>query len=150
MPISTKPAGRDVTIGEAARRSGVNVQTIRFYEQRGLLKNPPRSDGNQRLYAQDQVARLGFIRHARDLGFPLPAVLDLLALSDQPDQTCAAVDMIAQTQLTDVQRRIAALQQLEGELQRMIAQCHGGTVASCRVIESLADHQHCAAEHQKV
>lgn len=138
----------DVTIGDAARLSGVKVQTIRFYEERGLLPTPPRSEGRQRLFDGSAVSRLRFIRHARDLGFPLPAVIDLLALSDDPTRPCDRADAIATDQLAAVRRRIASLRSLEAELVRMSA-CAGSTVTGCRVIESLADHALCGTDHER-
>ena len=141
---------RDLTIGEAARSSGVKVNTIRFYEERGLLKAPPRSDGNQRLYDPAAVSRLRFIRHARDLGFALPDIADLLDLAGHPEAPCGRADAIAARQLAEVERRIAHLTSLKGELVRMVASCAGEEVAHCRVIESLADHAHCAGPHQPV
>lgn len=137
----------EVTIGEAARQSGVKVNTIRFYEDRGLLPAPPRSEGNQRLYAKEQVARLRFIRHARDLGFPLPAVADLLDLSDRPEASCDTADAIARQQLSEVRRRIGQLQSLAAELERMIGCCAQDRVATCRILETLADHALCASDH---
>lgn len=138
---------REVTIGEAARESGVKVTTIRFYEERGLLPAPPRSEGGQRLYGAHDVARLRFIRHARDLGFDMAALADLLDLAGHPDAPCADADRLAEARLEDVRRRIAALRALEGELERMLAGCRSGTVESCAVMESLADHAHCAGPH---
>ena len=137
----------EVTIGEAARLSGVKVNTIRFYEGRGLLPAPPRSDGNQRLYGSDHVARLRFIRHARDLGFPLPEVAELLDLAHRPEAPCDAADAIARRQLAEVQRRISQLQSLAGELERMIGFCAHDRVATCRILETLADHALCATDH---
>jgi DNA-binding transcriptional MerR regulator len=138
---------REVTIGEAARASGVKVTTIRFYEERGLLPVPPRSEGGQRLYGKDEIDRLRFIRHARDLGFDMAALADLLDLAGHPGAPCADADRLAQRRLEDVQRRIAALRALEVELQRMLAACSQGKVAHCAVIESLADHAYCAGPH---
>lgn len=140
---------RDVTIGEAARQSGVKVTTIRFYEDRGLLKAPPRSEGNQRLYSDREVARLRFIRHARDLGFDMAAIGELLDLAAHPEAPCADADRLARARLDEVRRRIAALRALEGELVRMVAACEGGTAAQCAVIESLADHGGCMADHDR-
>jgi DNA-binding transcriptional MerR regulator len=138
---------RDVTIGEAARESGVKVTTIRFYEERGLLSAPPRSEGGQRLYGAKDVARLRFIRHARDLGFDMAALSDLLELAGHPDAPCAHADRLAEARLEDVRRRIAALQGLEKELERMLSACRSGTVESCAVMESLSDHAHCDGPH---
>lgn len=138
---------RDVTIGEAARDSGVKVTTIRFYESRGLLPAPPRSGGGQRLYAARDVARLRFIRHARDLGFDMAALSGLLTLADHPQAPCADADRLAEARLEDVRRRISALQALEGELERMLASCRHGQVGSCAVIESLSNHALCGGPH---
>lgn len=132
-----------LTIGKLGTETGVKVPTIRYYEQIGLLPAPERSAGNQRLYDRQVRDRLAFIRHSRELGFPLEAIRDLLSLSDRPDQTCAAADRIAQEQLVAVRARMARLKALEGELERMVAQCAHGTIADCRVIEVLGDHALC-------
>ena len=134
---------REFTIGRLAAASGARVQTIRYYEEIGLLSPAPRSAGNQRLYDRRMLDRLLFIRHARELGFPLDAIRDLLKLADDPDQPCAAADAIARRQLTEVERKIRRLRSLKRELERMIRQCAGGSVADCRVIESLSDHSAC-------
>lgn len=136
-----------LTIGKLGKSAGVKVPTIRYYEQIGLLPDPERSLGNQRLYARATLDRLAFIRHARELGFPLEAIRDLLSLSDDPAQSCAAADAIAKTQLSAVRARIARLTALEAELQRMLAQCACGTISDCRVIEVLGDHAKCTHDH---
>lgn len=137
-----------LTIGQLGEAAGVKVPTIRYYEQIGLLPEPDRSAGNQRLYGQSALDRLAFIRHARELGFPLDAIRDLLSLSDRPDQSCAAADVIARAQLAEVESRLARLTALKGELERMVVQCAGGRIADCRVIEVLGDHSLCATDHQ--
>ena len=136
-----------LTIGDVADASGVKVTTIRFYETRGLLPVPPRSGGNRRVYEQTDVRRLRFIRHARDLGFELPAIQNLLNLSDDPGQDCAAIDAIARNHREEVDRRISQLTALRAELDRMIGHCGTGHVSDCRVIEVLADHTLCASDH---
>ncbi|TKD17410.1 MerR family transcriptional regulator [Rhodobacter capsulatus] len=136
-----------LSIGRLSQETGVKVPTIRYYEQIGLMPAAERSTGNQRLYGTAARRRLSFIRHARDLGFPLEAIRDLLGLSDQPDQPCGAVDAIARAQLTTIRSRIARLQALEEELMRMIGQCAHGRIAECRVIEVLGDHGQCAHDH---
>lgn len=138
---------REVTIGEAARESGVKVTTIRFYEERGLLPAPPRSDGGQRLYGQGDIARLRFIRHARELGFGMEALRSLLDLAGHPAAPCAGADRLAEERLTDVRRRITALRGLEAELERMITVCRHGAAQSCAVLESLGNHDHCSGPH---
>ncbi|MGV8953433.1 MAG: MerR family transcriptional regulator [Cypionkella sp.] len=136
-----------LTIGKLAAATGVKIPTIRYYEQIGLLPGAERSIGNQRLYARAAQDRLAFIRHARDLGFTLEAIRELLGLSDRPDQSCAEVDAIARAQLGAVEGRIARLQALKTELERMLDHCAGGRIADCRVIEVLGNHDQCASDH---
>ncbi|MFT4012570.1 MAG: helix-turn-helix domain-containing protein [Paracoccus sp. (in: a-proteobacteria)] len=136
-----------LSIGKLAEATGVKVPTIRYYEQIGLLPQPPRSAGNQRLYGPGIRDRLAFIRHARDLGFPLDAIRELLDLADDPDRSCAQADQIARRQLAAVNARISRLTALKAELERMLRQCSRGTIADCRVIEVLGNHEHCAHPH---
>jgi DNA-binding transcriptional MerR regulator len=135
------------SIGKLGAAAGVKVPTIRYYEEIGLLPPAERSSGNQRLYPPQALARLAFIRHARELGFPLEAIRDLLSLADRPEQACAAADAIASEQLAAVRARIARLQALEGELARMLDHKGTGQIATCRVIEVLSDHALCAHDH---
>ena len=106
------------------------------------MPEPGRSVGNQRRYGQEHVDRLAFIRHARELGFPLPAIRELLALCDDPRHSCCEADEIASVHLRDVELKIARLNALRAELQRMVRSCRRGQIAECRVIEVLADHTH--------
>ena len=129
-------------IGEAARRSGVKVPTIRYYEQIGLLPTASRTEGNRRLYGEDDFRRLAFIRHARELGFEVDAIRTLLSLQDRPEQSCAEADAIAQARLIEVERRIASLNALRTELRKMVQECATGRIADCRVIETLAETDH--------
>lgn len=137
---------RELTIGRVADATDCKVQTIRYYEQIGILPTPPRTAGNQRRYSQSDVDRLLFVRHARGLGFHLDAIRDLLSLADTPDHSCQAADAIARAQLENVEHRISRLLSLKGELERMIEQCSGGRVSDCRVIEALSDHSACSIE----
>jgi DNA-binding transcriptional MerR regulator len=130
------------SIGDLARRSATNVQTIRYYEDQGLMKPPPRSHGGQRRYGKADANRLAFIRHARELGFGLEPVRELLRLVDEKGQSCARVDGVAQSVLDDVEAKIVRLEALRDELRRMIRQCRRGRVDQCRVVEVLADHSH--------
>ncbi|WP_416898836.1 MAG: MerR family transcriptional regulator [Minwuia sp.] len=136
-----------LSIGEMSRRTGVKVPTIRYYELTGLLAAPDRTDGNQRRYEPAALERLHFIRHCRDLGFALEAVRDLLDLGQDPDQPCHEADAIARAHLADVRARIARLQRLEAELQRISTACAHGAVGDCAVIQSLSDHDLCETEH---
>jgi Cu(I)-responsive transcriptional regulator len=125
-------------IGELSRATGAKVETIRFYERLGLLAAPERTAGNYRAYELVHLSRLSFIRRARDLGFTLDQVRDLLDLADDRNRSCAGVDAIATSHLAAVDRKIADLQALRGELDRVIGSCRQGTVADCRIIETLA------------
>lgn len=138
-----------MTIGNLAKRTGVKVQTIRYYEAIGLMPPPDRTDGNQRRYDERSASTLQFIRHARDLRFEITQIRDLLTLAAYPERPCADADAIARVHLGHVERRIAILQSLRGELKRMLRRCSGERVATCRVIESLADHAHCRTEHRR-
>lgn len=135
------------SIGEAARASGVKVPTIRYYEEIGLLPSPPRTESGRRSYGAEDMRRLAFIRHARELGFEIDAIRTLLQLQDNPKQSCAAADAIARDHLVAVERRIASLTALRAELMRMVEGCSHGHVAGCRVIEILADHGECQHHH---
>lgn len=136
-----------LSIGALAKRTGTKVQTIRYYENIGLMPSPERTEGGQRRYSTAALDRLAFIRHARDLGFGLDAIRELLDLSDRPDRPCADVDTIARKHLEDVQRRIARLETLRLELGRMLAECDAGRISDCRVLEVLRDHAECLTEH---
>lgn len=145
---------RQTTIGHLARETGSTAQIIRYYEAIGLLPAPERTAGNQRVYGRAHRDRLAFIRHARELGFPLAAIRELLALGDRPEQSCARADRIASSHLDRVERKIAQLESLRSELKRMVGRCRRAQrrgearVSECRVIEALADrtHAHCATD----
>jgi DNA-binding transcriptional MerR regulator len=136
-----------LTIGQLAERTGCKVQTIRYYEQIGVMPEAFRTEGNQRRFGQAHHERLTFVRHCRELGFPLSAVRKLLRLADNPKQSCDAVDRIARYQLQQVESRIARLEALRSELQRISRQCRGGRMADCRIIKALASHPPSEAGH---
>ena len=139
-----------LTIGTLSRKTGTKVQTVRYYEQIGLLREPGRTEGGQRRYEEADLDRLAFIRHARQLGFALDAIRELLELSDHPQQSCADADSIARRQLKQVEQRLLRLQALQKELKRMIVECSGGQVADCRVLEVLRDHSECLTAHNDI
>src|SRR5690606_33151970 len=134
-----------LAIGAVASRTGIKIPTIRFHEQEGLIEAPARTDSGRRLYSDEDVRRLSFIRHARDLGFELDDIRSLLDLSDQPDRTCADVDQIARLHLSEVEARIERLRALKRGLTRIVSSCACGRTAECRIIEALADHGQCEA-----
>ena len=127
-------------IGDLSRASGVNIETIRYYERIGLLPLPARQANGRRSYGEADARRLGFIRHARELGFELAAVRVLLTLQEQPEASCEDASRIAEEQLEAVEGRIARLLKLRDELSRMVADCRKGSVSECRVIEALTVH----------
>jgi len=130
-----------LTIGDLSRATGTKVETVRYYERIGLLPAPARTgSGQYRAYTPAELGRLSFIRRARDLGFSLDQIRELLALSDDRTHSCEAVDAIARAHLAEVERKIADLQALARELGGMLDDACHGTVAECRIIESLAPH----------
>jgi len=131
------------SIGDLARKVECKVQTIRYYEKIGLMPEPVRTSGNQRRYGRFHMERLAFIRHSRDLGFPLEAIRDLLKLTDKPSQSCRAVDAIVRVQVQDVSQKIKRLQALKEELERMIDGCGHGRISECRIVGVLSDYSNC-------
>lgn len=131
------------TIGTLSRKTGVKVPTIRFYEEAGLLPKVARTTSNRRVYGEESVQRLKFIRHARELGFELPAIRKLLELADHPQKPCAEVDAIARVHLREIDSRIARLTALRDEVGRMLEQCSQHVVADCRILEVLGHHEFC-------
>jgi len=140
----------NLTIGELSRRVAVKVPTIRYYEQIGRLPAPPRTEGRQRRYGAEDVSRLRFIRHARDLGFKVEDIREFLSLSARPEQPCEPADHIVLRHLESVERRIAQLKLLRSELRHMLDDCRHGQVGACRIIQVLADHDQCRHEHRRV
>ena len=131
--------GQELSIGGLAERTGTNVQTIRYYEQIGLMPWPSRTEGNQRRYAADHVRRLAFIRNARDLGFTIETIVTLLDLASKPDRLCGEVIEIAEANLEVVRERLARLRALERALKDLVTSCHGGQMKDCRIMEALSD-----------
>jgi len=131
-----------LTIGELSRQAQVKVPTIRYYEQIGLLAEPLRTEGQQRRYGPGDVRRLNFIRHARELGFEVEAIRQLLNLAGAPDRACGEVHEITRAHLDEVNDKIARLTALRDELETMVA-CDHRRISECRIIEVLADHGQC-------
>jgi DNA-binding transcriptional MerR regulator len=138
---------QEFSIGDLAARSGVKVPTIRYYEQTGLIDAPARTGGNQRRYAQGALDRLRFIAHARAMGFSMDSLKAMLRLSRHKEAPCADLDSLVRARLAEVDERLARLARLRGELAGMLDSHSHGTVADCRIIEVLSDHEECATEH---
>lgn len=125
-------------IGELARATGTNAETIRYYEREGILPAADRTDSNYRDYSNNHLAALTFVRRARQLGFSMAQVRELLALSDRADNPCRDVDRLAQEQLREVERKLADLASLRDKLRQMIRSCDADTIDDCQIIESLS------------
>lgn len=124
-------------IGDLAKRTGTKVNTIRFYEDIGLMPQAVRTSGGRRTYGEAEVRQLGFIRHARDLGFSTDEIRSLIALSANPDQDCNEAGAIARRHLASVEQRIARLTALRDALSAAAKTCEGGRIADCRVMEAI-------------
>ena len=128
-----------MSIGELGRRVGTKVNTIRFYEEIGLLPTAERSASGRRRFTHLHLQRLRFVRNARSLGFSTHEIRSLLSLADQPEKECAEAMDIASAHLATVNARIARLSALREELGNIIARCDGGRISDCRVIEAITD-----------
>lgn len=127
-----------LTIGKVARRSGTAIETIRFYEREGLIDKPARSSAGYRHYRADAVARLRFIRQAKELGFSLREVKELLSLRATPGKSCGDVKARARQNITDIERRIASLTRMKRALVKLAVACSGkGPLSACPILEAL-------------
>ena len=132
-----------MTISKAAKRAGIGIETVRFYERRGLIDQPLKpAAGGFRDYPPETVSRLRFIREAQDLGFSLDEIAELLSLRADPKANCAQVQRRAEAKLAEVRRKIERLQDIGAALDRLIAACPGkGALGACSIIESLESDQ---------
>ena|ERR1043166_291795 len=127
-----------LTIGQLGQATGTKIETIRYYEKIGLLPAPRRTTGNYRSYAAEHLQRLGFIRRARELGFSIEDVRELLKLAAHGERPCEEVDQLVARHLETTERKIAALTRLRRELRDTLKACQGGRIAECRVIQALS------------
>ncbi|WP_428603566.1 Zn(2+)-responsive transcriptional regulator [Sedimenticola sp.] len=129
----------NLTIGKLARQVDLGVETLRYYERRGLIEPQRRTESGYRLYTDDARQRLQFIRRAQVLGFSLDEVAELLSLSDRPDQSAAEVKRLTQAKITDIETRIHDLERMKSALSALEEQCpgHAGTTAECPILAAL-------------
>ena len=133
---------KPLTIGQVARRAEVGVETVRFYERQGLLVEPPRKESGYRQYTEDVVARLRFIRRAKELGFTLKEIAELLALRLDPDTSCAEVKGRAKAKIDDIDAKIRDLQRMRQALDKLVASCKGrGPISACPILDALDKEQ---------
>jgi Cd(II)/Pb(II)-responsive transcriptional regulator len=130
-----------IRIGELAKRTGCKIVTIRYYENEGLLPQPARSEGNFRLYVDEHVERLKFIRHLRSLDMTLGEIRALLGLRDNPTQDCGEVNALLDAHIQQVEVRVEALLQLKQHLVTLREKCSDGQlVEACGILQGLIDH----------
>ncbi len=129
--------GHIYAIGEMSRRTGVNIETIRYYERIGIMPRPNRSQGGNRQYNPEQLRRLAFIKRCREIGFSLAEIKALLSMVDQQDVTCAEVHNITTAHITAIRHKIKDLRKLEKILSQMANECSRGDIPDCPIIEEL-------------
>jgi Hg(II)-responsive transcriptional regulator len=131
-------ASQTLTTGETAERAGVNVQTVRYYERRGLLPEPPRTSGGFRQYEPEHVDRIRFIKRAQELGFTLDEAGELLDLRATPEADRADVRAVAQEKQEEIRHKIRDLQRMQSTLDDLIAACEGhGSTDACPILNAL-------------
>ena len=127
-----------LTIGQLAKQAGVNVETVRYYERRSLLPEPPRTAAGYRQYSADALRRIGFIRRAQELGFTLHEIGGLLALRVEPDTNCDAVENQAEHAIARIEEKITQLERMRGALHDLAAACRAREPSSdCPILEAL-------------
>ncbi|MBI4317831.1 MAG: MerR family DNA-binding protein [Chloroflexi bacterium] len=129
---------RDFTIGQLAKMARVNVETVRYYERRGLIPEPPRSESGYRRYSQNVATTIEFIKRAKELGFSLREILELLSLQTGPDVDCGDIKKRAQAKLADVEARIRDLERIREVLSELVLTCAGlGPTSECPILRAL-------------
>ena len=124
---------------ELARSAGCHSETVRFYEMRGLLPEPPRNAAGHRVYGREHARRLRFVVRARELGFSLAQITQLLRLADDGGSVCAEAKILAVARLDETRRKLADLAKLEQALRHMVAQCDKDGTRGCPIIDTLSD-----------
>ena len=129
---------KPLSIGQVARRAGIGVETVRFYERQGLLEEPPRSGAGYREYPEAVVSRIHFIKRAKELGFTLKEIKELLSLRLDQTTTCADVKSRAEAKIADIEAKIRSLQSMKAALAKLTAACSGrGSHSECPILEAL-------------
>lgn len=131
-----------LTIGKVANRAGIGIETVRFYEREGLIADPPRSESGYRHYPEDTVARLRFIRKAKELGFSLKEIRELLSLRARPKGSCADVRIRANEKIDEIAQKITVLQAMRSALRGLVEECSGtGPRTECPILNALDAEQ---------
>ncbi len=128
---------KPLTIGQVAKRVAVGIETIRFYEREGVLEKPDRSASGYRLYDEDVIARLRFVGRAKELGFTLKEIRELLGLRVDPTTTCSDVKQRAEEKVSDIENKIRTLQRMKRALVKLTKECSGnGPTSECPILEA--------------
>ncbi len=126
-----------LTIGAVAKRARVHIETLRYYERQGLLASPARSTSNYRLYAEDTVRRVRFIKAAQELGFSLKEILDLLSLRAEPNTSCEDIRERAEAKIKNLEEKIRSLRAMKQALTKLVTECSGSSpITECPILES--------------
>jgi MerR family mercuric resistance operon transcriptional regulator len=137
-PVKEGDNMETLTIGELAREADVGLETIRFYERQGLIEAPPRDSSGYRAFPREAVARVRFIRTAKELGFSLKEILELLSLRVDPVSSCGEIKTIAESKITGIDERIRTLQRIRRTLRKLVAACEAREPTSdCPILESI-------------
>jgi len=127
-----------LTIGEVAKQANVRSETLRYYERTGLVASPPRSESNYRLYPQETVRRVQFIKRAQELGFSLKEIMELLALRATPETPCVDIRRRALDKITTIEEKIQALHAMKHALAKLVEECSGrGEITACPILAAL-------------
>jgi len=131
-----------LTIGEVAKAAEIGVETVRFYEREGLIAEPPRRQSGYRQYPPDTVRRLRFIRRAKDLGFTLKEIGELLDLRVDPTRSCADVRTMARAKMTDIEAKMLDLARIQAALTELVRTCRGkGPTSACPILDALGEQE---------
>ena len=129
-----------LTIGKVARRAGIGVETVRFYEREGLIEDPPRRESGYRQYPQETIARIRFIRRSKELGFSLREIKELLALRIDPETSCEDILERAKVKIAEIDKKVQTLGRMKRALVKLAAACSGRAPTSeCPILEALED-----------
>jgi MerR family mercuric resistance operon transcriptional regulator len=129
---------KNFTIGQLAIKAQVNIETVRYYERQGLIPEPPRSESGYRQYSQDVVGRIQFIKRAKELGFTLKEISELLSLRVNPGTTCADIKRRAEIKIADIDEKLRTLQKMKKALMKLAASCKGrGPTSECPILDAL-------------
>ena len=139
-----------LTIGKLAKQAGIGIETVRFYERQGLIPPPARTDSNYRIYSEEEVGRLKFIKRAKLLGFTLNEIKDLLTLQHNPHATKADIKQRTDEKIINIREKIRDLELMLGALEHLSDACDGhGSLDECPILEALTgdDQKHHHSDH---